>query len=81
MTVMPAKRLRIDSRKGKIQEGYDADLVIFDPSTIIDRATFQDPQTPPEGIEAVFVNGRMAVDKDLVTGVKAGEFIPRPENK
>lgn len=80
MTVMPAKRLRIDNRKGKIQEGYDADLVIFDPSTIIDRATFEDPQTPPEGIEAVFVNGRMAVDKDLVTGEKAGEFIPRPDN-
>ena len=45
------------THKGEVKEGYDADLVIFDENTIIDRATFEEPTLPPEGISYVLLNG------------------------
>ena len=59
MTGMPAKRLRLAGR-GSVAVGAAADLVIFDPATIIDKATFEDPFQYPVGISTVMVNGKVA---------------------
>jgi dihydroorotase/N-acyl-D-amino-acid deacylase len=54
----------------------DADIVVFDPATIIDRATYQEPVLPPEGIEAVIVNGVLVLrDGSFAEGVHPGEAI------
>ncbi|MFX0053468.1 MAG: amidohydrolase family protein [Promethearchaeota archaeon] len=60
MTGFPAKQLGLSDR-GKIQAGMVADLVVFDPKTVIDRATFTDSHQFPEGIHEVFVNGTLVV--------------------
>jgi N-acyl-D-aspartate/D-glutamate deacylase len=63
--------------RGVIRAGACADLVLFDPATIIDRGTFEDPKRAPEGIRAVFVNGARAVDGGKVTGVRTGKVLRR----
>jgi len=52
------------ANKGRIMEGYDADLVIFNPETIIDKADYLDARQPPEGIESVILNGQIAVQNN-----------------
>jgi N-acyl-D-aspartate/D-glutamate deacylase len=64
-------------RKGILKEGWDADLVIFDPQRVADKATFEAPQEKPEGIPYVFVNGRIIVDQGRVTGEPAGAVLRR----
>ena len=71
MTSLPARRLGIRDR-GLIAPGYRADLVVFDPEKIIDRATYDDPWQYPEGIFAVFVNGVPAVWEGEMTGKRSG---------
>ncbi|HEX7280719.1 MAG TPA: amidohydrolase family protein, partial [Vicinamibacterales bacterium] len=56
MTSLPAARLKLKDR-GTIAVGMKADLMIFDPATIIDRSTFEQPRLRPRGIYRVFVNG------------------------
>ena len=56
MSLSPAKRLGL-SAKGRIQPGADADITVFDPERVIDRATFESPGQPSEGIPYVMVNG------------------------
>lgn len=63
--------------KGYIKEGFDADLVLFNKDTIIDRATYTDPFLPNEGIKAVFVLGQAAVVDNMPTGVYNGTSITR----
>ncbi|HLX79833.1 MAG TPA: D-aminoacylase [Burkholderiales bacterium] len=63
--------------RGLIREGACADLVLFDPATVIDRGTFEDPKRAPEGIRAVFVNGVKAVDAGRATGQRAGRVLRR----
>lgn len=75
---MPAKRLRLDDRKGYIKEGYDADLVIFDEKTIIDQATFFDEQKPPIGISHVILNGGIALKGQDVLREDLGTFYDNP---
>jgi N-acyl-D-amino-acid deacylase len=63
--------------RGEINAGNYADLVIFDPDTIIDRADFADPTAAAAGIEAVFVNGRRVVDDGGPTGERPGKAVRR----
>lgn len=74
MTGLPAKRLGL-TRRGRIQPGFAADLVIFNPATVIDRATFEQPHAYPEGIEHVLVNGVFAVRDGRLTGALAGRVL------
>ncbi len=61
--------------KGVIAEGYDADLCVFDPETVTDRATFKECTLANEGMRYVLIGGEIAVENDLVTGIKAGRFL------
>ena len=83
MTLMPAQRLerRVPAmrNKGRIRAGADADLTIFDPQTISDRSTFQDPAREAAGVRFVVVNGVMVVkDGQLQTNVYPGGPIRAP---
>ncbi len=80
MTLMPAQRLeeRVPGmrNKGRIRAGADADIVVFNPDTIIDRGTFSDPAQSPFGISYVVVNGVLTVeDGKLASGVAAGRAV------
>ena len=76
MTGGPAAALRLIHR-GLIRENYWADLVVFDPTTIIDRATYDDPHQFPIGIETVVVNGVVVVDAGTHTGARPGNVLRR----
>jgi hypothetical protein len=78
MTLLPARRLEgIDpdmKRKGRVQPGADADIVVFDPARVIDRATFEQPAQYSDGIVHVMVNGTFVVrGSNLVPGVAPGK--------
>jgi N-acyl-D-amino-acid deacylase len=76
MTGSPAQRFGLKGR-GTIQAGAHADLVLFDPETICDTATFSDPISCAEGIAGVWVNGKLAYKDGVPTGERAGRFLPR----
>jgi N-acyl-D-amino-acid deacylase len=76
MTSMPAQRFGLAGR-GRIAEGYAADLVLFDPGRVCDTATFADPIRPARGIQAVWVNGVLSYTAQGLTGKRAGRFLPR----
>lgn len=76
MTGMPAQRFGL-ARRGLIREGYFADLVLFDATTIRDTATFADPIRPAEGIAGVWVNGVAVYTTHGATGQRAGQFVAR----
>jgi N-acyl-D-amino-acid deacylase len=71
MTSMPAQRLGWRDR-GIIREGLVADLVLFNPDTVIDRSTYANPTALPTGIEKVFVNGTLVWDGGKPTGARPG---------
>jgi len=74
MTSLPASVLGLKDR-GRIAEGMKADLVLFNPDTVIDRSTIKDPTAAPEGIPYVIVNGQVAVDKGVATPARAGRVL------
>ena len=76
LTGRPAARLRLRER-GLVREGWAADLVLFDPETVADRATFAEPRQPAVGIHYVFVNGTAAIDGGQPTGARAGRALRR----
>jgi N-acyl-D-amino-acid deacylase len=76
MTGLPAARFGLEGR-GIIREGFHADLVLFNPETILDTATFADPVRPSEGIHSVWVNGTLTYTSAGATGARSGRFIKR----
>jgi N-acyl-D-aspartate/D-glutamate deacylase len=76
MTGLPARRLGLTDR-GRIAEGLVADLVVFDPRTIIDRATFDDPHRYAEGISHLFVSGKAVIANGRHTGARPGKVLRR----
>src|SRR5262249_35215800 len=80
MTSMNADKLGIRDR-GRIREGNWADLVVFDPKTVADRATFENPQQYPAGIQHVIVNGAVTIENGLHTGALAGRAIYVPSRE
>lgn len=74
MTGLPAGNLSL-KRRGLVREGYFADITIFDPKTVIDRATFEEPNQYPVGINFVIVNGQLEVDNGQRTPALAGRVL------
>jgi N-acyl-D-amino-acid deacylase len=75
-TSLPAQILGIRDR-GLIREGQAADLVVFDPATVRDSATFENPHQYAEGIDFVIVNGKFVVEQRKLTGALAGQVLSR----
>lgn len=80
MTQMPAQRLGLAER-GRIAEGAAADIVVFDPATVRDQATFTAPHQYPVGIPYVIVNGKVTVEGGKLTAARAGRVLRRPANQ
>lgn len=80
MTSMPAAKMGLRDR-GIVKKGYFADIVIFDPESIQDRATYTQPKQYPAGIDKVFVNGKLVVDKGEHTGELPGKVLFGPGKK
>jgi len=78
MTGFPAEKFGFTDR-GEIRQGAFADLVVFDPATVIDRGTFTDPNRYPEGFDQVFVNGVQVVREGKHTGAKPGKTLRRQQ--
>ena len=74
MTSMPARRMGLRER-GEVREGWFADLVVFDPETVIDRATFEEPHQYPDGIPWVFVNGVAQVQDGAFMDLRPGRVL------
>jgi N-acyl-D-aspartate/D-glutamate deacylase len=74
MTAMPAARLKLVDR-GRVAPKLAADLVVFDPTTVIDKATYEDPFQYPEGIRAVVVNGQIALRDGERTTAAVGKAL------
>ena len=80
MTGAPAARVGLRDR-GLLREGMFADITVFDPAKVIDRATFEMPNQYPAGIEYVLVNGKISVDKGQRTAALAGRVLRGPGYK
>jgi N-acyl-D-amino-acid deacylase len=76
MTSAPAQRLRIKDR-GILREGFWADITLFDPDTVEDKATFRDPKQYPTGIPYVVVNGEVVLDNGVHTGKMPGKALKK----
>jgi len=77
MTGLPAKRVGLRDR-GLLRSGFYADLTIFDPQRVLDRATFEMPNQHPEGIKFVVINGHISVDDGQRTSALAGRVLRGP---
>jgi N-acyl-D-aspartate/D-glutamate deacylase len=74
---LPAQFLGIRNR-GLLREGFYADVVIFDPEMVIDRATFEEPHQYSSGIGYVLVNGKIVVDQGKITEERPGKVLRGP---
>jgi N-acyl-D-amino-acid deacylase len=78
MTGLPAARFGL-SRRGMLAAGHYADVTVFDPLTVADRATFEEPTLPAAGIVAVFVNGRPVWQDGRPSGERPGRVLRRQQ--
>ena len=76
MTSLTAGRLSLNDR-GTVKPGMWADLVLFDPDTVIDRSTFSDPFVLSTGIKSVWVNGALVWNDGQAIGAGAGKILAR----
>lgn len=74
MTGKPARKFNLDKR-GLIGEGYAADLVVFDPNIIADKATMEEPYQYPVGISRVIINGQLALEENILTTKRLGQVL------
>jgi len=77
MTSLAAQRVKLRSR-GLLKTDYFADVTVFDPETVVDVATFEDPNRPAKGIEYVFVNGVLSLEHGKLTGQLGGRGLRGP---
>lgn len=77
LTSLPAGNIRISDR-GALTPGFYADIVVFDPASIRDNATFEKPHQYSTGVVHVFVNGTAVVTNGAHTGAKPGRFVRGP---
>ncbi len=77
LTSLPAENLKLD-RRGRLEKGYYADVVVFDPETIIDHATFEKPHQYATGMKHVFVNGIQVLKDGEHTGTTPGRVVRGP---
>lgn len=77
ITSLPAQRERLQDR-GLLKAGFFADITIFDPATIIDKATYENPVQISEGVKYVFVNGQLEFEVGELTGIQAGRVLRGP---
>ena len=77
MTSLPAQRLGLSDR-GEVREGLKADLVVFDPAIVRDRATFDQPHQYAEGVTLVVVNGEVVFENGAMTGMRPGRVLHGP---
>ena len=75
MTHLPARRLGMAHERGQIAPGFYADLVVYNPDTIADCATFEQPHQFATGIQTVLVNGNLALDNGQHTNARAGRVL------
>src|SRR5438132_3051292 len=80
MTSLPARRMNLAGR-GELREGFAADIVVFDPKTIADRATYEESRKYPAGIDYVIVNGRVAAEGGKQTAARAGRLLRRSKGR
>lgn len=78
-TMLPAQKFQLKKR-GELKEGYYADITIFDPNTVIDIGTFDNPHQYPRGIEYVIVAGDVVINKGEHTGKLPGKVLNRKED-
>ena len=78
MTSLPAQKFGLP-HKGILREGFDADIVIFDPATVTDKAEFTNPHQFSTGIPYVIVNGAVVIENSTHTGVKSGKSLRKPD--
>ena len=86
MTLMPAQKMEgfvpQMKKKGRLQQGKDADIVVFNPETIRDVGTYEKPNQPAVGVQSLLVNGTLVVaDGKLITDSAPGQAIRRPVTK
>ena len=80
MTGLSAQKVGLRER-GELREGYFADITIFDPKTVMDRATFEIPNQYPDGIRYVIINGQISVDEGKRTPTLSGRVLRGPGYK
>jgi N-acyl-D-amino-acid deacylase len=77
LSALPAENLKLD-RRGRLEKGYAADIVVFDPATVNDHATYENPRQYATGVVHVFVNGVQVLKDGEHTGAKPGQVVRGP---
>jgi N-acyl-D-amino-acid deacylase len=76
MTSLPASRFGLRGR-GRVEKGYYADMVVFDPRMVSSGSSFDQPAVYPAGVGAVIVNGQVTVENGEHSGARAGRVLRR----